>query len=94
MNNTTILQIPINKSLRDEVETLVRDTGFSSLQEYLRVHLTQLKNSIIKITTEQKPIQLSPKAIARYNKISKDIISGKNITSANSVDELMQQLNA
>lgn len=94
MNDTTILQIPISKSLRNEVETIVRNTGFSSLQEYLRVYLTQLKNSVIHVVTEPKSTQLSPKAIVRYNKISKDIISGKNIMHANSIDELMKQLNA
>lgn len=94
MNNATILQIPISKSLRDEVETLVRDTGFSSLQEYLRVHLTQLKNSVIRVVTEPKTIKLSAKNAKRYDKMTEDILSGKVKTkSFTDVNSMMAYLN-
>lgn len=94
MNNTTILQIPISKSLRDEVEELVKLTGFSSLQEYIRVHLTQLKNSVIRVSTEPKSIKLSAKNAKRYDKMTADILSGKVKTkSFTDVNSMMAYLN-
>jgi len=93
MNNNTILQIPISKSLRDEAQAQVIANGFSSLQEYIRVHLTQLKNSVMNFSLEPKPIKLSSKNAKRYDKMTDDLLSGKvKLRTANSVDELMKQL--
>jgi hypothetical protein len=93
MNNNTILQIPISKSLRDEAQAQAIASGFSSLQEYVRVHLTQFKNSVLNFSMEPKPIKLSAKNAKRYDKMTDDILSGKvKLRSADSVDELMRQL--
>lgn len=92
--NTTILQIPISKSLRDQSLRSASNLGFSSLQDYIRFMLAQLKNSTIRINIEPKPVKLSPRAIRRYNKIADDIDKGVNVFSAASVDDLMRQLNA
>ncbi len=41
---------------------------------------------------EPEAVQLSPKAIKRYNKITEDFKKGKNVYTAKSVDDLMDQL--
>lgn len=91
--NTTILQVPISKALRDEAAATVSNMGFSSLQEFIRVMLTQLKNNYINMNLEPKPVALSPKAAARYDKMAEEIETGKVKTlAADSVDDLMDQL--
>ena len=40
--NSTILQIPITKSFRDQVSDVVIEMGFSSLQDYLRLIMKKL----------------------------------------------------
>lgn len=93
--DSTILQVPISKTLRDEAALAASNMGFSSLQEAVRVYLTQLRNNIVKITFEHPPVQLSAKAIKRYNNISRDIRSGKIKTKAfDNVNDLMNHLNA
>lgn len=94
MNNDTILQIPISKSLRYQAQSQVIEAGFSSLQDYIRLHLTQLKNNVIHLTTKSKPIVLSNKAIKRYNIISKDIDRNKNLYKTKNINDLISQLNA
>lgn len=92
--DSTILQVPISKSLRDEAALAASNMGFSSLQEAVRVYLTQLKNNIVKITFEHPPVQLSAKAIKRYNKISEDFALNKNkYPSFTDVDKMMEYLN-
>jgi hypothetical protein len=80
--NITILQIPISKTLRDQSLRSAQNLGFSSLQDYVRFMLAQLKNSAVKVTIEPKPIKLSPRAIKRYNKMADDIDKGINVFSA------------
>ncbi len=50
--NSTILQVPISKDLRDDAAVAASSLGFSSLQEAVRVFLTQLAEGRIKITFE------------------------------------------
>lgn len=93
--DSTILQVPISKSLRDEASLAASNMGFSSLQEAVRVYLTQLKNSIVKISFEHPPVQLSAKAIKRYDKMSEDVESGKvKPVSFTDVDEMMRYLHS
>jgi hypothetical protein len=94
MSNNTVLQIPISKSLRDQAQAQVLEAGFSSLQDYIRLHLTQLKDSIIRLSYQPKTIKLGPKAIKRYNKIADDINSGKNIYKTDSYEDFINQLHA
>lgn len=92
--DTTILQVPISKYLRDEAALAATNMGFSSLQEAVRVFLTQLKSNIVKISFEQPPVQLSAKAIKRYDKISGDFRLNKNkYPSFTDVDKMMEYLN-
>ena len=43
-NTNTVLQVPISKSLRAQALKTISQMGFSSLQEYIRVFLTQTVN--------------------------------------------------
>lgn len=91
--NTTTLQIPINKTLRQQATVAAERLGFSSLQETVRVFLKKLASGEIGIRFEET-VQLSPKAINRYNKIIDEIESGKAKTKTFSdVASLMKHLN-
>ncbi len=94
--NTTILQIPMSKKLKKEAEAAARDMGFSSLQEWTRILLTKLskRELLVEIKEQYPAVYLSTKAERRYNKISKDIDEGKNVTTAKNLDELFKLLNA
>ena len=92
--NTTILQVPIDKTLRNQAAIAASSLGFSSLQEAVRVFLAQLPTQTVKLSFEPKPIQLSAKAIKRYNKIGDEIDSGKaRLKRFDSVDEMFKYLN-
>lgn len=92
--NTTIIQVPVTKSLRDAAAAAADDFGFSSVQESIRVFLKQLASKKLTISFAPKTVQLSPKAINRYNEAIDDIKSGKEkLFTTNSVDELMSYLN-
>ena len=82
----------MNVALRREAEQQALSQGFSSLQEAVRIFLKKLAQGAIGIAFEKEVIQLSPRAIRRYDRILKDIEEGKNIYEAKSVDDLMQQL--
>lgn len=91
--DTTILQVPIKKALRNKATKAVTRAGFSSLQEAVRVLLAQLSERSIKVSLEQKPVKLSPKAARRYDRMSEEIRSGKvKPFVAHSVKELMDHL--
>lgn len=90
----TVVQIPLTTDLRDQAYAMAISQGFSSLQEVVRVFLSKFAkgNANIGIYTEPVPIQLSAKAIKRYDQMDKDLAEGKNFETASSVAELMQQL--
>jgi antitoxin component of RelBE/YafQ-DinJ toxin-antitoxin module len=92
----TILQVPVNATLRREAERQALSQGFSSLQEAVRIFLKKLARGVIGITFEdEEAIQLSPRAIKRYEKIMQDIKSGKEkVYRAKNVKDLMLQLNS
>ena len=88
-----VLQIPMSKSLRTKAEKSAAAMGFSSLQETVRVFLKRLADKAIEITfKEEEAVQLSPQAIARYNKILNDIEKGKNVYHAKDVNDLFKHL--
>ena len=92
MNRTT-LQIPMSIDLRKQAEKQALEQGFSSLQEAVRLFLKKLAKGAFDITVE-KSVQLSPKAIRRYNKIIDDIEEGRVKTKTfTDVDLLMKHLN-
>jgi len=94
MNTNTILQVPIDKSFRDEVSAIAKNMGFSSLQDLVRFTLFQIKNQTIVPSLINTSTRLSPKALERYEKMTDDIISGKDVTkSFDNVDEMFEYLN-
>lgn len=91
----TIIQVPVSKSLRDQALEAVEELGFSSIQESIRLFLTQLADRSLSIGFKPKAVRLSPKAIKRYDKMAKDIESGKEpVTSFKSTKELLDHLNS
>lgn len=89
----TVLQVPLNVDLRKEAEKQALEQGFSSLQEAVRVFLKKLSRGAIGITfNDEESLELSARAIKRYNKISEDFRKGKNVYAAKNVDDLMLQL--
>jgi len=83
----------MSKELREKATLAALNQGYSSLQESVRVFLTQLAEK--KIETAFVPsIKLSVKAERRYSKVLDDIEKGKGISyTANSVEDLMNHLN-
>lgn len=91
--NSAILQIPIDKNIRNQAASYAEKMGFSSLQEVVRLFLNKIAAGEMNVTFEQT-VQLSPKAIKRYNKMIDEIDSGKVKTKTFSdVDSLMKHLN-
>ncbi len=72
----TVLQVPINPTIRREAEKEALKQGFSSLQDAVRFLLARLAKGVLEFTVEET-IALSPKAIKRYNKMTEEIESGK-----------------
>lgn len=92
--NTTILQVPILKSLRDEAVLVAKDSGFSSLQDVVRLMIAKFAKREIGVTLEQFPsVKLSAKNAKRYDKIVNDYLAGKLKTKAyTDVDEMLYDL--
>ncbi len=92
--NNTILQVPMNRKLRDDATIAVRSQGFSSLQEAVRVFLSGMATGIHRVTFEPPKIQLSTRAIHRYNKMIDEIKSKKVKTKEfTNVKDMMRYLN-
>lgn len=92
--DTTILQVPISKALRADAVSVAKESGFSSLQEVVRLILTKFARREIGITIEQFPaVKLSARNERRYNKMVDDVLSGKVKTKGfDNVDDLMKDL--
>jgi antitoxin component of RelBE/YafQ-DinJ toxin-antitoxin module len=91
----TIIQVPVEKSLRDKATAVAEKQGFSSLQEMVRLFLSQLAENKISVAFTEPPVQLSKRNARRYDKIIDDIESGKVKTkSFTSVKALMDDLNS
>ena len=91
----SILQVPISKDLRLSAEQVALSEGFSSLQEYVRVLLKKISSREIGIYIGKVSplVQLSDKASKRYASVEKDYLDGNSISSALSVNDLMDKLN-
>ena len=72
----TILQIPIDKNIRNQAISRIEKMGFSSLQEIVRVFVSKIAAGEVNVRFEDT-VQLSPKAVKRYNKIIDQIELGK-----------------
>lgn len=90
--NTTILQIPVNKQVRDQAASVAEKMGFSSLQEVVRLFLNKMAAEEIGVRFEGT-IRLSPEAVKRYNKMIDEIDSGKvKLKGYSDVDEMIRDL--
>ncbi len=90
----TIIQIPIDKKVRDRVEKEAKLQGFSSIQDMVRVFFSQVINNQAKIRFEAPPVRLSKKAITRYDNMTREIEEGKvKLKQFTSVKDLMADLN-
>ena len=90
--NTTILQVPMKKELRNQAAAQAARLGFSSLQETVRVFLRKLAVGEIGLRFEET-VQLSAKAAKRYDEMIDEIRAGKVKTKTFSdVDSLMKHL--
>ncbi len=94
--NRIILQVPMDKNLKEKAETVSADLGFSSLQEILRVLVTKLAKKEITFKVEEKReyIRLSPQAKKRYVQMKEDFKTGKNIYKPKNIDEFFEQLSS
>ncbi len=81
----------MSAQLRKSAESEALRQGFSSLQDAVRIFLRKLADKVLQITFEES-IQLSKRAIKRYEKIDEDVKRGKNVYSAKNVNDLMRQL--
>ena len=90
--DTTILQIPMSKSLKLASQGVANEYGFSSLQDLLRVVLTKLSRRELVISIHEPTIQLSQKNASRYAQMSKNFSDGKYTKKFASVDGLMKDL--
>lgn len=88
----TILQVPLNKQLKNDAEKAATQQGFSSLQEIVRVFLAQLASNRVQITL-QESITLSSENEQRYADMTRDFEIDKNVYSASNVDDLISKLN-
>lgn len=87
----TILQVPITQDLKFNAEKAAHEQGFSSLQEIVRVFLSKLAAKKVEVTLES--IFLTEENEKRYIKMTKDFEAGRNMHTAQNVDDLLSQLN-
>ena len=93
--NTTIIQVPVDKALRDKATAAASRMGFSSVQEVVRVFLTQISTEYPKVSFEQPFVKLSAKNEQRYAKMIDYYKSGKmRAVSFDNVGEMMKYLNS
>lgn len=91
--NSTVLQIPINKDIRDQAASKVERMGFSSLQEAVRVFLAKIAAGEIDVAFEPI-VTLSAKNDKRYARMIDEINSGKvKARTFSSTNSLMRYLN-
>lgn len=90
--NTTIIQVPVSKTLRNKALEAAIASGFSSLQDVIRLFLTKFAKKQIAVNIEETTIPLSAKNEKRYLKMDEDFDKGKNVKSFSSVEALMKDL--
>ena len=95
MHSTTIIQVPVDKSLRVRASAVATAQGFSSLQEAIRIFLHQFSTRAISVKFEPTPVQLSRRAIQRYNNMVDDVEEGRvTPISFEDIDEMMDYLHS
>lgn len=90
--NRTVLQVPVSVELRRGAEREAMRQGFSSLQDLVRIFLKKLADGLLRVNLEES-VELSPRAIKRYDKMHEDFKAGRNFYTATSVKNLLKHLN-
>lgn len=92
----TKIQVPINTQVKEKGEERARELGFSSLQEAIRLFVTNLGSGRFDISFEPKTEYISENTLrelaVEYNKYKKEEESGKVKPAASSATELVRQL--
>ena len=90
----TIVQVPMAPELKKSAEKAALESGFSSLQEIIRVFLRQFAKKEITLSmqsiNDEPP--LSAKARRRYHRMLQEIRQGKGIVRADTRDEFLSLL--
>jgi len=89
---STILQIPMSKSLKRLAQEIAGEQGFSSLQDLVRVVLTKLARRELVVSVSEPAVVLSKKNSNRYLKMSLDLARGANSKKFSSMQGLMHDL--
>lgn len=89
---TTILQVPILKTLKQSAYLVAKEYGFSSLQDLVRLFLAKLAKKQIAVTIEERAVPLSAKSEKRYLAMDEDFDKGRKTKSFTSVSDLMRDL--
>ncbi|MBU0999972.1 type II toxin-antitoxin system RelB/DinJ family antitoxin [Patescibacteria group bacterium] len=90
----TILQVPIDRNIRNQAASRAGKMGFSSLQEIVRLFLNKIAGGEIDIMFEET-VTLSDKNDKRYAKMIEDVETGKVKTKTFSdTKSLMEYLNS
>ena len=92
--DSTILQIPMSKSLKNSARIVAAEYGFSSLQDLMRVVLTKLARRELAVSISEPTVVLTRKNSGRYLKMSQDFAKGVNTEKFSSVAGLMHDLRA
>lgn len=89
-----ILQVPMSKELKLAAEAVAKDYGFSSLQEIIRVLVKKLskKELTLEVGEPEEFVQLTPRAKKRYEAMTKDFKTGRNVYEEKDVDEFLKIL--
>jgi len=75
-------------------EKMAKSSGFSSLQEVVRLFLFKYSNNELEVGFEIPQIKLSTKNDQRYTKMIDDYNRNKNVVRSRSVDDFFAKLNS
>lgn len=92
--NTT-LQVPMDTTLKSRATKVAKAMGFSSLQETVRLFLHKLAAGAmhLELTSLNTDEYVSPRALARYDMMERDIKSGKEpVYQAANAQDMLDQL--
>lgn len=92
--NSTIIQVPVSKTLRDKALSAATQQGFSSLQDFLRLVLAKLANKQMVVGFEEPAVKMSKKAETRYAKMAEDFRLRRNVKSFDNLEDLFKDLNS
>jgi len=91
--STTTLHIPMDKTVREQLEAKAKRLGFDSAQAYIRVWAKAEADGRILSFDDDDRGEPSPAAVKRLNKAADEAKQGKNVSKPlHSVDEMMVHL--